>query len=200
MSDILKNISFGYIFHIIVLKNEWDQSNYSRPPDVRKGTGDNGSSFVKKGWFISLKFYFCKLDIDKFKFFSYICSKLKSDVDKLDFHNRKAIPTDRKNIIYTAYNGVVQKSLWQVSFTNLWYVNYNLWYVPRSLWINHNAILIKKCGTFLGNINKKIANTNDIDKKIYFNEKITDMNNKMANTTHWPILLELKTKYLILII
>lgn len=43
MSGTLKNISFGYIFHIIVLKNEWGQSNYSRRPDVRKGTGDNGS-------------------------------------------------------------------------------------------------------------------------------------------------------------
>ena len=64
------------------VKVEVDLSDYAIKTDLKKATGFDTSSFVRKNYLASLKFGEDKLDIDKSKNVPTNLSNLKSKVDK----------------------------------------------------------------------------------------------------------------------
>ena len=101
------------------VKVELDLSNYATKADLKNATGVNTSDFAKKTNLAHLKSNIDKLDIHKLKNVPSNLSNLKSKAGKLDVDKLVPVPVDLTKLSDVVKNDVVKKGVYNVKIKNI---------------------------------------------------------------------------------
>ena len=174
------------------VKVELDLSDYATKTKLKNSTRVDRSSFAKKTDLANLKSNVNKLDIDKLKNVSSDLSSLKSKVDKLDAYKLVPVPVYLSKLRDAVKNDVVKKDGNNAKIKNIEDK------IPDITSLATNTSLNAKINEVKGEIpstsnlartaaftavEKKITNVNDLVKKEYYDENISEMENKYFTTS-----------------
>ena len=102
-----------------IVKVELDLSNYATKTDVKNETGIDTSSFAKKFDLPNLKSNVDKLDLHELKNVPTNWSNLKTKVDKLDVIKLVPVPVDLSKLCDLVKNDVVKKHVYNAKIKSI---------------------------------------------------------------------------------
>ena len=174
------------------VKVELDLSSYATKADLKNGTGDDTSKFIKKVDLANLKSNVDKLDIDILKNVPTNLRNLKRKKDKLDVDKLVLVLVDLSKLSDVVKNYVVKKDVYNAKIKNIEDKIPDITNLATNTTLNAKINEVKNKVPISSNLatttdltaaENKIPNVSNLIKKTDYSKRISEIENRIS-TNH----------------